>query len=292
MAICPEFLHFEQERGNKEDAFIQRFLVPLLTRLGYGIIVNYHGRREYGRDLIFGELDRFSHVRYYGLQAKYEPSIGLAKAHDLVRDCEEAFTVDFTHPHTGGKGKISSFYAVNAGNISQEAEDYFFAALRLKYADNVRLIDGKGLLLLDRCVAIARVESHGDILNGLLCELRFNLQVASHVFPQLKAIAAGDGNNVQYPPYRMRLNAMSSYLVRPIATADIPLATMERCWSMGTIFNSLLDAPDISPLQTVVSIKIPAQKLMSVEPQLTSDLQVLHAAGLAVMAKLGPLVAI
>jgi hypothetical protein len=61
-----------------EDDFIQRFLIPLLKRLGFSV-VNYQGKSEHGRDLIFAEMDRFGHVRYHGLQAKYLPSIGLVE---------------------------------------------------------------------------------------------------------------------------------------------------------------------------------------------------------------------
>lgn len=58
----------------REDQFIQKFLIPLLQRLGYQV-VNYHGQREFGKDLVFSEVDRFSNVVYHGLQAKYEASL-------------------------------------------------------------------------------------------------------------------------------------------------------------------------------------------------------------------------
>lgn len=113
-----------------EDDFIQRFLVPLLTRLGFSV-VNYHGTREFGRDLIFAEIDRFGHVRYHGLQAKYVASIGLNDSHDLIRDCDQAFTNPFVHPQTGAEGYISSFYAVNGGDVSEQARtNYHNHAIR------------------------------------------------------------------------------------------------------------------------------------------------------------------
>ncbi|MDP2754082.1 MAG: hypothetical protein Q8P40_06790 [Nitrospirota bacterium] len=83
MAIPPEF------NFANEDEFTQEFLIPLLQRLGFSLVVNYHGSSEFGKDLIFAELDRFGHVRYHGLQAKYEPS-------------------------------ISSFYSINGGSIGPE----------------------------------------------------------------------------------------------------------------------------------------------------------------------------
>ena len=31
--------------------FTSRFLVPLLRRLGYSVVAEYHGQREFGKDL-------------------------------------------------------------------------------------------------------------------------------------------------------------------------------------------------------------------------------------------------
>jgi hypothetical protein len=85
MAIPDEF----QFEGEVE--FIEKFVIPLLQRLGFSMIVNYHGSREFGKDLIFAEVDRFGYIRYLGLQAKYEPSIGLDEMRGLVTDCKQAF---------------------------------------------------------------------------------------------------------------------------------------------------------------------------------------------------------
>ena len=85
MAIPAEFAFAN------EDAFVQNFLIPLLRRLGFSLVVNYHGRTEFGKDLVFAEVDRFGHVRYHGLQAKYEARISLNGIEDLIRDCKQAF---------------------------------------------------------------------------------------------------------------------------------------------------------------------------------------------------------
>lgn len=284
MPILDELTTFDNESG-----LIGRFLIPLLGRLGFSIIVNYHGTREFGKDLIFGEIDRFSHVRYYGLQAKYLPSIGKQAAHDLVQDCEEAFAKDFTHPQTGQQHKISSFYAVNAGSISNEARDFFFSTLRGKHADNVRLIDGKDLLALDRSVAISRIESGRESLMGLFIEASYNEDILQRVIPALDGINKSDGHNIQYPPLRLRVNAVASYLLKPFLVTDIPFDIIERFWSMGTAFNRVLNEAGVSPLHTVVSIKVPAANALQITSQLTQDLMALKQSVVKALAKLGPL---
>lgn len=112
-------LSTELQTYANEDDFVQRFLLPLLSRLGLGVAINYHGKREAGMDIIIGEVDRFGHVRYHGLQAKFQGRIGKSDSHGLVQDASEAFAAEFRQPQTGATHRISTFYAVNAGTIIQ-----------------------------------------------------------------------------------------------------------------------------------------------------------------------------
>lgn len=227
-------------------------------------------------------------MRYYGLQAKYEGSIGLSAINALIDDCNQAFTIEFIHPNTGAAARISSFYAVNAGTFSDEAREYFFKALRPKYADNIRLIDGRELLKLDRLGAITLAETRREVLAGLLCEVEYNLSMMVHLIPELKSIAMGDGQNIHYPPMRFRLNALSSYLVRPIFGDPIPLDNLQRFWLMGINVNTLLDGLVSSPIQTVVSIKVPAQEILSIDKMLLAELMILKASVSSAMSSISP----
>ena len=92
----------EFRKYGNEAAFIRDFVVPLLRRLGF-FVVDYHGSREYGRDLIFSEIDRFNIFVYHGLQGKYQESISQQESGGLIDDCREAFLTPFQHPDTGGK---------------------------------------------------------------------------------------------------------------------------------------------------------------------------------------------
>jgi len=284
MPIADKLISF-----GSEISFTDQFLIPLLNSLGFTIVINYHGKREFGKDLVFGEIDRFSHIRYHALQSKYLPSIGKKAVHELIQDCEEVFAKDFKHPQTGHKHKISSFYAVNAGTFSDEARDLFFASLSSKPADNIRLIEGKGLLARDRSAAINRTETGRESLIGLLIEASYNEEILQRVIPSLDGITKGDGHNVQYPALRLRVNAVASYLLKPFLVVDMPVEVVERFWSMGTAFNRALDDAGGSPLHTVVSIKVPAAKALQLTPKLVEDTKVLKQSVRKVLAKLGPL---
>jgi len=217
MAIPVEFNYAN------EDAFVQTFLIPLLQKLGFSLVVNYHGKTEFGKDLVFAEVDRFGHVRYHGLQAKYKPSISLNRIEDLIRDCKQAFENPFTHPQTGTTEKISSFYAVTGGSIGPEAVQHYFNSLLKLYAANARLFQAKDLLTLDRWASASHRDKVTDLLAGLLVELDYNER---HVFPSLidslRQLLMGKGT---FTLWRFRAEAASSYLRQPFMTNVLNVPT-------------------------------------------------------------------
>src|SRR5262249_21240651 len=81
MTIPAELGRYREPRKS-EDNFIQKLLKPLLQRLGYYSVRDYQGTREFGKDLVFAEVDKFAEISYHGLQAKYEDSISLTMAED------------------------------------------------------------------------------------------------------------------------------------------------------------------------------------------------------------------
>jgi hypothetical protein len=286
MALSPEFTAYADEND-----FVQRFLVPLLGRLGFGIVVNHHGQSEAGMDLIVGEIDRFAHVRYHGIQAKFEGSISKAATHGLFQDATEAFAAEFTHPQTGAKQRISCFYAVNAGTVSDEGRTLFFDLLRSKHGDNVRLLEGRDLLALDRSATI-RTESTRNLLLALLMETKRICASLNRLLPRLQAIVDGDGNGVVYPVERLRLVAIEAWLANPVLLSLLPAEEIEDIHSLASAFNRCLDEAGSSPLHTVVSIKIPAAKALRLLPQIATGSAAVESAIGGAVAALGSLASI
>ena len=230
----------ELDSYSNEDNFIQRFLIPLLKRLGFSVF-NYHGTREYGRDLIFAEMDRFGHVRYHGLQAKYKGSLGQAAMGEVIDDCEQAFIVTFDHPQTGAREYMSTFYAVNGGSISDDARERYFGFLKPRRGDNAKLIDGKALVVLDRWASISRQQLFGETLLGLRSEIIMNRERMAKFTPALQNILQ-DPNAYPFPISRFRDEASSSYLVRPVTTERIPYDLVAQYSEQARAFNRRLDA--------------------------------------------------
>ncbi len=232
---------------SSEDHFIETFVIPLLNRLGYSLVLNYHGSTEFGKDLIIGEFDRFSHVRYHGIQVKYVPSIGLTATDDLIRDCQQAFKNPFRHPQTGHEQRISTFYAINGGSISDQSKTHFFASVQHDYGDNARLLDGKALIQLDRSATIIGVEPVRSALLGLLHEMKFNLLLVDGICNTLKQMIEAEG---PYPIQRLSCDATSSYLQRPHGSIIQHFDLLQQYWQYTTIFNRIVDSID-GPISAV-----------------------------------------
>jgi hypothetical protein len=283
-----------QEFAYQDEAdFTAKLLIPLLQRLGFSLVVNYHGSREFGKDLVFGEIDHFGHIRYHGLQAKYVESIGLKDVQGLIDDCKQAFANPFRHPHTGAMERISTFYAVNGGSISDQAKDHFFNSLSQPYGGNIRLIDGAGLLVLDRWAAANRSQTVLSDLNGLRLEIGFNRKVAMRLDSVFRDYVEqyGLGTNISkpnpVPSNRFRLNATERYLERPFVVDTIPAEEIEAYWERASLSNAMMDT--VASLTTVLVVDNVVQNVLQHIPAMDSIANSLEKRIREVLATLGPL---
>jgi hypothetical protein len=264
-----------------EDEFVQRFIIPLLHRLGFSIVVNYHRTHgELGKDLVFAEIDRFGNIRYCGLQAKYEPSIGLSAVESLIQDCRQAFNNPFMHPHKHTEERIQSFYVLNGGSISSNASEHFFNSVGYPLATCCCLLDGKSLLVIDRWAAANRSLTTLPDLNGLLLEVEYNRRIQDKLGPVLEqimqALQSSEGiKSSFYPvfPYRFRLNASARYLFRPFMVEAIPVEKVECYWDLLNLCNDALESCFIGfinmPPTTAPVVKANSQKLIEFLPNIS-----------------------
>lgn len=243
MAIPTELSHYADEAD-----FVARFLIPLLHRLGFSVVANYHGKREFGKDLIFAEIDRFGHVVFHGLQAKYVSNIGQGEAiQSLIFDAQEAYTIAFCHPDTGAKEMIAGFYAVNGGTISDNARDNFFDKLRPQFGANCRLLDGAGLLALDAFASFSRSSLVKERLTGFILECQRNRRVIPKLAEDLTKWLGG---KFPLPMMRIRTLAVSALLEQPLINDPEFVSALEEYWGNANGINSLLGTL-LMPLSTV-----------------------------------------
>lgn len=224
-----------------EAEFLDQFILPTLERLGFSLIARYHGTREFGKDVVFAELDRFGQVRYHALQAKYLPSIGLSDARSLIDDCKQAFENPFTHPSTGQTERISCFYAANAGSFSDQARESYFNAVQNPFGGSVALLDGNALIAMNRWAVFNRQELLGERLTGMLIEVRYNRRLFQLIQERFNLFVQGD--EATFPAgFRIRLNACSTYLQAPFLQSVEFDDAVEAYWHDATVVNNALDS--------------------------------------------------
>lgn len=233
MPIADELKRYERHGRDKEKVFTNSFVIPLLQRLGMSVVYN-HGTREYGRDVILGTLDMFGHFLFYGVQVKFEGSIGLGDgSRSIANDARQAFLNPFQHPQTGRMEWITRFYIVNAGSISEQAiEDIFRQVENQAIASNTVLIDGVGIIALDKVAAYTRGTMVREGITGLLLEIRCN-----------RACMEIMRNNLT-PPItvnRCCLYATAAYLERPFLMQSIPYSVVQHYWQAVRAINAVLD---------------------------------------------------
>lgn len=223
-----------------EEAFTRDYVIPLLNRLGFGVVENYHGTREFGKDLICGTFDNFGDTLFYGIQVKYETSIGLKSVEDLIRDSKQAFRNPFKHPRTSTEHRIAFFIAINGGSISDQAKEHFFNSLDDTLRPYARLIDGKSLLSLHKFASWREVQRIREQITGMIAEVEANRKLKS--VGRLADFAQHISRWKSEVPFeRFRNNCVSAYLASPSLPDVIQAWEAHKYWQATQSLNRFLD---------------------------------------------------
>ena len=70
----------EKIRNLSEDEFRKKVLIPLFIAMGYQNVIEYHGRNERGKDIIFHETDYVGEKIYTAVVVKKERIHGTEEA--------------------------------------------------------------------------------------------------------------------------------------------------------------------------------------------------------------------
>lgn len=208
------------DRFDGEGEFVRRFLVPLLGRLGFRVVVPYGGPA--GEEMVFADVDRFGRVRYYGLCPVYEAEVGATEAARVAARIERVMGERgraFAHPQRGTTERLSGFYcAAAAGDVGLAARARFDAELE-PFRPDVWLLTGEELLALDRGRAAMSAAGAAEVLQGLRAEVALNQRVMRAVSIQLADAWDFDGAGKPVLADRLHAECCSGYLARPPAAS-------------------------------------------------------------------------
>lgn len=110
---------------NDEIKFTVEVLLPLFRNMGFIDVKYNHGKREFGKDVTFSEIDKFGVRRNYGVQAKAGNLSGEAGSEidKIIGQINDAFSMPFVNTTSREKRYISDLIIAISGRFTDNAKD-------------------------------------------------------------------------------------------------------------------------------------------------------------------------
>ncbi|MCE5263696.1 MAG: hypothetical protein LLG97_09200 [Deltaproteobacteria bacterium] len=108
-----------------EAEFTVRVVLPILRKLGFANIKYNHGRREYGKDIVFARLTEFQELEHWAAQVKYGDIDGGAGSEidKIITQADDAFKMPFYDIYTRQQQRISKLVVIASGKFTENATE-------------------------------------------------------------------------------------------------------------------------------------------------------------------------
>jgi hypothetical protein len=209
------------EQFKDEADFREKFVKPLLNRLGYYGVSEQHGTQEFGKDFVFSELHRLGGMRHYAAQVKHEERINQGAAIDgLLSQVRQAFAKPFKRADSPRECHVSAVYVFNSGEITANAKEQLLSELGIAhYGDNVHFLDGERLDALNEWATLQSDANARTRLLGLRSALRFIIATLHEYQHEGKP-----------KPHPMFIQGIELYLSEPVNCDDQLLVSLFKLW--------------------------------------------------------------
>ena len=142
-----------KEVGDAENEadFTISLLVPLLRKMGFSDVRYNHGKKEYGKDIIFSRRTEFDEYEYWGVQVKFgDVSGGVNSDIDtLVGQAEDAFKMPFYDVYTRSRQRISKLLIAISGKFTENAVEKICEKIESHpLKNNIVFVDGEKIKTL------------------------------------------------------------------------------------------------------------------------------------------------
>lgn len=133
-----------EETLNESD-FSQKVLIPIIRKLNFVNVRYNHGRREFGKDILFSRRTEFDDFEFWGAQVKYGNISGESGSEidHIVNQIDDAFKMPFYDVYTRRKEKISKLLIAISGRFTENAIEIICEKIEISaIKNNLIFIDG------------------------------------------------------------------------------------------------------------------------------------------------------
>jgi hypothetical protein len=139
------------KESTDEREFTLRTVLPILRKLGFQNVRYSHGKREFGRDVVFARITEFQDFEFWGAQVKFGDVKGGANAEidELLGQIDDAFKMPFYDLYTKRTQRISRLAIIISGKFTDNAIEKICEKIEgHAVRNNVLFVDGDKLRTL------------------------------------------------------------------------------------------------------------------------------------------------
>ena len=139
------------KESDSEKEFTLRTVLPILRKLGFQNVKYNHGKREFGRDVIFARVSEFQDLEFWAAQVKFGDVAGGANAEidEILAQIDDAFKMPFHDLYTKQRQRIAKFAIIISGKFTENAIEKICDKIESgAVRNNLVFVDGEKLATL------------------------------------------------------------------------------------------------------------------------------------------------
>jgi hypothetical protein len=131
-----------------ERKFSSEILLPLFRKMGFHNISFKHGRKEFGKDFTFSEIDKFNQVQHYGVQVKAGNISGEVNSviDEIISQIKDAFRIPYYDINNNNPHYISTCLIICSGSFTENAKDKIMHKVDKGLHGSIYFLDKKATL--------------------------------------------------------------------------------------------------------------------------------------------------
>lgn len=137
---------FKVSEAENEKDFTLRVVLPILRKLHFINVKYNHGKREYGKDIIFARLTEFDEVEHWAAQVKFGDVNGGANSDidEILSQIEDSFKMPYYDLYTRRKVRPSKVCIIISGKFTENAIEKVCEKIESHaIRNNIIFIDGE-----------------------------------------------------------------------------------------------------------------------------------------------------